>query len=220
MPTNEKILLSYLHNTTYTDTPDNQVGTDVDQTTIFGSGNLQRTVPTPSSDIAYVKKFGNAHTIKDLTNLSDPGVANLTWTVKTADGVTTYGSRANGGAYVDGSTTADFTTIRLEASASGGAVVLPASMTLTDADAGAITVVLPTETVADGDVRIFYIGKRGSSYYDTDLKYGGSRHTPILGSNGNYYFDIATAYAALNSANDGVAIFDNEIMDEDFREWI
>ena len=110
----EKCLVHYLKQTTYNNDPENQVGTDADHVSLFPDASYFRTVPTPTGDIAYVRKFGVAHTIKDLTNLSDPGVANLTWTVKTSDGVTTYGSRANGGAYTDGSTTSDLTGIILE----------------------------------------------------------------------------------------------------------
>jgi hypothetical protein len=215
MATNEKILVNYLHQTTYTNTINNQVGTDSDQDSIFGTGNLQRTVPTPAGDIAYVRKFGTAHTITDLTNLSDPGVANLTWTVKTADGVTTYGSRANGGAYTDGSTTASATAIRLEAAASGGNVTLPANMTITDATFGALTVILPAETIYDGDTRIFYISAGGSSYYDTGYIYGGGRHTPVLNSSRYSYFDLNAALSALASANeDGIEILDSATYDE------
>jgi hypothetical protein len=216
MPTNEKINLNYLHQTTYSNTPDNQVGTDADQNTIFGTGNLQRTVPTPTGDIAYVRKFGLAHSITDLSSISDPGVANLTWTVKTADGATTYGSRANGGAYSDGSTTGTATAIRLEASVSGATTVLPTTMSVVDTLVGTLTVNLPAESVTSVSAQVFYIARSGSSYYDSSLKYGGARHTPVLTSSAFPYFDIATAYGALAASNnDAVQILDSETYDED-----
>ena len=212
----EKCLVHYLKQTTYNNDPENQVGTDADHVSLFPDASYFRTVPTPTGDIAYVRKFGVAHTIKDLTNLSDPGVANLTWTVKTSDGVTTYGSRANGGAYTDGSTTSDLTGIILECSAAGGAATLPANMTLTDADFGALTVILPQEIVADGATLILYISAGGSSYYDTSYMYGGDRHTPALYSTRYSYFDIATAYGALAASNgDGVEILDSQTYDEE-----
>jgi len=207
----EKVLINYDKNLVYKNDPTNQIGTDTDLLSLYPSQSILRTIPTPAGDIAYVRKFGTAHTITDLTNLSDPGVANLTWVVKTTDGITTYGSRANGGAYTDGSTTAISTAIRLEAVASGGNVTLPASMTLTDATFGALTVILPAETVYNGDTRIFYISAGGSSYYDLLMKYGGARHTPILNSNRYSYFHIYDAHAACVTANDdGVEILDSE----------
>jgi hypothetical protein len=218
MPTNEKILLNYLHETDYSNTPDNQVGTDADQDSIFGTGNLQRTVPAPAGDIAYVRKFGNPFTITDLDGLSDPGVANLTWTVKTVDGATTYGSRANGGAYVDGSTTGTATAIRLEASVSGATTVLPTTMNINDSVVGGLTVNLPAESVTSAEARVFYISRAGSSYYDVNCKYGGARHTPTLTTSPAIYsyFDIATAYSVLTTTNDdGVEILDSETYDED-----
>jgi hypothetical protein len=219
MPTNEKALINYNHVVSYNNTPDNQVGTDADQDRIFGTGNLQRTVPTPTGDIAYVRKFGLAHTITDLTDITDPGVANLTWTVKTvstAATTTTYGSRANGGAYSDGGTTGSATAIILEASVSGATTVLPTTMGITDSVVGALTINLPAESVTSTDPRTFYLARSGSSYYDSSYKYGGARHTPVLTSSAFPYMDIATAYGALAASNnDAVEILDSETYDED-----
>ena len=54
----DKCLFHFLKQTTYSSTPDNQVGTDADHAVFFPGESYQRTVPTPSGDVAYVRKFG------------------------------------------------------------------------------------------------------------------------------------------------------------------
>lgn len=215
--TDEKIQIDYAHKKTYDLNPQNQVGTDADFKLLYPNDAPLREVPTPSGDIAYVRKFGTPFKITDLIDIADPGAARLQLVVKTADGTTQYGvSPIGGGAYVDGDTTNSPQAIRIDASAHGGTAILPATITITDATFGALTIALPTETIPQGGIVTFYIGSGGSSYYDIDLKYGGARHTPILGNTLKSYFTKATAYAALvSSNNDAVCVLDSKTYDEE-----
>jgi len=202
----EKILLNYEHQIEYQNTQLNIVGATTSTTL--------RTLDTVSGDTAYVRKFGTDYSITDVTDIEDPIDANMTFKVYALDG-TLLGSRTGGGAFVDGSTvTAQGCYLEIEAS--GGAVTVLASITIdTDVDAGGLAFTCATETVSDGDTLRLYLSDTGSTYYDSLMKYGGARHTPVLGNLRKPYFDIGTAYAALNSANDGVEVLDSEIYDEE-----
>lgn len=211
----ENILVNYLYKKTYNNTPLNVIGATTDTSL--------RTVDTISGDTAYVRKFGVDYLIKDVTSLEDPVDVNLTVRAYAEDG-TLLGSRVGGGAYVDGSSVATSQGIYIKFSASGGAVTLntfgPVYSIHTDVDGAGRAFDIPQDVIADGDDLYFCLSKTGSSYYmssvtDFSMKYGGDRHTPALGNIDKPYFDIATAYAALNSANDGVVVLDSETYDEE-----
>lgn len=203
----EKVLLHYLHTQTFINTATNVIGATTNQTL--------RTLDTISGDTAYVRKFGTDYLITQVTDIEDPIDVNMTFIVKATDG-TTLGSRTGGGAFSAGSTLAASQACKLEISASGGAVTVLASITIdTDVDAGGLAFTCATESVGDGDTLTLFLSDTGSTYYDTLYKYGGDRHTPVLGNTRKSYFVIQTAYDALDSANDGVIVLDSETYDED-----
>jgi len=213
MTTNEKILLNYNHETNYTITPTNQVGTDADFLSLYPSDTPLRTVPTPTGDIAYVRKFGVAFSETDITAIAAPS-ANLTVKVYALDG-TLIGSRANGGAFVSESTASTAQGIYVTFTASGAATI-DTSLSATFPTAGVVSLKFSAETLVNLDVFTFYVSSNGSSYYDSSMKYGGARHTPALNDASLSYFDIATAYGTLAASNnDGVEILDSETYDED-----
>lgn len=209
--TNEKILINYLHEINYLNDPLNAIGATTSTTLRSASiGGLG------TSNL--VRKFGVQYLITDVTNLSNPGVANLTWYWMALNG-TVMGSRANGGAFFDGGTVAS-QGCYLVASASGGAATLPATMTVTtNFDPGGRVISLPQETVANGAALVLFVSDTGSTYYDSDMRYGGARHTPQAGLAGvierKPYFTISSAIAALGGAVKNIVVMDSEIYDEE-----
>lgn len=214
---NEKILLNYLHQTTYNNTPLNQIGTDADFLSLYPDETPLRTVPTPTGDIAYVRKFGVVLEATACTHLEDPVDANCTFKCYALDG-TLLGSRTGGGAFTAGSTVGSAQQIYLKIEASGGAVTLNTFGPVYSATIGGVgyTFIIAAETIADGSSLILYLSTTDSTYYDVNLKYGGARHTPALNDSDKPYFTIASAYAVLAAANnDAVEILDSETYDED-----
>jgi hypothetical protein len=198
----DRCLIHFEKQTTYLNTAENQVGAGI-QTGL-------RIIPSPSSQVHYVRKFGTQYLITDVTDMNDPVDANMTFTIKALDG-TTLGSRTGGGAFVDGSTvTAQ--GCYLEISASGGDVTLPAAYTIdTDVDVAGLSFQTAAETVYDGNTLTLYLADSASTYYDSDLKLGGDRHTPVVNNTRFPFFHPYDAYAdAAMGANDGVEIVDNE----------
>ena len=215
MAQEEKIAIDYNHLTEYLITPQNQVGTDADHQIAYPGKASKRTVPTPTGDIAYVRKFGTDYLIKQVTDITDPVDGNMTFTVKAADG-TVLGSRVGGGAFSAGSTLATAQACYMEISASGGAVTVLAAITIdTDIDVGGLAFTCAAESVADTTTLTLYLSDTGSTYYENLYRYGGARHTPALATIRKPYFDPTTAYAALNSANDGVEILDSQTYEVD-----
>ena len=201
---NELILLHYLHAIDYLEEDQNAIGATTSTTL--------RTLPTPTGDIAYVRKFGLDYEITDVTDIEDPIDANMTFRVYALDG-TLLGSRTGGGAFVDGSTVATAQGCYMEIEASGGAVVVLATITIdTDVDAGGKTFVCAAETIQEGDTLTLYLSDTTSTYYDNNYMYGGARHTSVLNNADLPYFHPDTAIAACASANDdGVEVLDSAI---------
>jgi len=204
--TKEKVLLNYKNNIVYNNDDTNVIGATTSTTL--------RTLDTVSGDVAYVRKFGTDYLITDVTDIEDPVDVNMIFRVYAENG-TLMGSRQGGGAFVDGAVvTAQGCYMEIEAN--GGNVTVLAGITIdTDVDVGGLAFVCATETIQNGDTLTLYLSDTASTYYDSNMMYGGDRHTPVLGNARKPYFDIATAYAALNSANDGVEVLDSETYDEE-----
>ena len=158
----ENILLHYLNKIYYQNDPLNVIGA----TTVTSL----RTVPSPSGDVAYVRKFGTDYLIKQVTDITDPVDGNMTFTVKAADG-TTLGSRTGGGAFSAGSTLATAQSCYLEISASGGAVTVLASITIdTDVDVGGLKEIIAARfrnAIGLGKSVILNAGKKIKKYMDS-----------------------------------------------------
>lgn len=216
----DKCLFHFLKQTEYNNTSENQIGTDADFLALYPSDSPLRTVPTPTGDIAYVRKFGiifstaGATTLADFATTTGAGES-LLYTLTSADGATSFGNitDVNGVATDNTSGTIGATDgLKIVLSCSAGAAV----NNETSFSINGVTIVLPDETISNGDSITFYISNTGSSYYDTSYMYGGARHTPALNDSDLPYFDIATAYAALAAANnDGVEILDSATYEED-----
>lgn len=155
-------------------------------------------------------------TALDVTDMEDPGDANLTVTCYAADG-TVLGSRTGGGAYVDGAELAVAQQYYLKFAAAGGAVTLNTFgpvYTVTH-DGGTTSCDIDnSETIADGKYKIYYFSSTGSSYYDSALKYGGERDTET-GTAAAPYRTITAALAALGGAFTIVTVLDSETYDEE-----
>lgn len=205
---NENMLLHYALERQFNNEALNAIGATTSTTL--------RTVDTISGDTAFVRKFGLNLSITDCTDIDNP-TANMTLKVFALDG-TLLGSRINGGAFVAGSGPVTAQGIYIEASSSGGAGTLAATESVTLTGRGALTVNFPAETIAAGDSLDFYVAHGGSTYYESTLVYGGARHAPGGFNDEDLpYFDIATAYAALQSADDGVIVLDSAIYDEELN---
>ena len=198
----ELMQIDYRKNQTYTVTANNAIGATTSTTL--------RTVDTISGDTAYVRKFGTDYLITQVTDIEDPVDANMTFVVKSKTTNTTLGSRTGGGAFSAGSTLSTAEGCYLVVEADGGNVTVLASITIdTDVDAGGLAFTCAAETVDDGNTLTLYLSDTGSTYYDSSYIYGGARHTPALNDTRTPYFTIASAYAALDSANDGVVVLDS-----------
>lgn len=203
----EKIQIDYNHTIVYLITEVNIPGATTNQTV--------RTLDTISGDTAYVRKFGVAMSETGVDTCDAPP-ANLTMNIYAADG-TLLGSRANGGAYSDGAVVSA-QGVYIEFVAAGGAGTLAGTESITFTDFGAMTVNFPAETVGNGDTLRLYLSSTSSTYYDSAMKYGGARNTPALNDEDLPYRDPVTAYAALDSANDGVVFLDSETYDYEIDE--
>lgn len=179
-----------------------------------------RTLPTPAGNIAYVKKFGADYAIGDITNavIEHPrsaagnewiftfyGWNGTAWVsmgvVEDAGGISTY---SDGAEFAATKVKIVLHRENLQYSITNGDHI---TLT-TDTDPGGLSVMLSGES---GTVDLtWYLASSGSTYYDEDYKYGGYRHTPVLDSQIFTYFHPYDAYAALNSADDGVCILDSE----------
>ena len=195
----EKIQIDYNHQTVY----------ELNDTVVVGATTEtgKRTVPAPSGDVAYVRKFGVQFSETDITTIDAPS-ANLTVKVYALDG-TLIGSRANGGAFQSEGSVSTAQGIYIEFEASGAATV-DTSLSATFPTAGVVSLKFSAETMANSETFRFYMSSTGSSYYDAAMKYGGARHTPALDDSDLPYFHPYDAYAALDSTNDGVEILDSE----------
>ena len=210
----EKMLLHYLRDITYKNDPTNQIGTDADFLALNPDDSPLRVVPTPTGDIAYVRKFGKALAVTACSAIANMADANQKMYVYASDG-TLLGTKKGSGAFTAGATvSAQGVYVIVEGD--GGAITTDPSVIITLTGKGALTCIFSADAIGNGDDLTYYISDAGSSYYDVLMKYGGARHTPVLGSSVLPYFDITTAYGALAAANnDGVEILDSETYDED-----
>jgi len=204
----ENLLLHYAMNRTYNNDAENVVGASV---------LIQREVTdhTDANSI-YVRKFGTQYEITDVTDISDPVDVNMTYKIYALDG-TLLGSRVGGGAFDGESGPVTAQGCYLDIIASGGAVTVPANVTLdTVEDPGGLLVILTGEVIPDGTTIRFYIAYSGSTYYDSELMYGGGRHTP--NSTSRYpYFDITTAIADPDVTGFTITtVLDSAVYDEQF----
>jgi parallel beta-helix repeat protein len=173
-----------------------------------------------------VKKFGTDYAIGSITNavINTPrsdggGVNQWRYTFYGWNGAAwvsmAYVDDANGvSSFTDVS---DFAAEKIKITVS----VLAGAITITDADTISLTtdidsplsVILPGEgnsyTFTSGTLDL-YLSATGGTYYDSDYKHGGKRHTPD-GSVKYPYFHPADVLALGGfGANDGIVVTDNE----------
>ncbi|MEE9117255.1 MAG: hypothetical protein V3U02_01505, partial [Calditrichia bacterium] len=224
---NEKILVHYERDLVYKNDPKNAVGA-TKSTTL-------RTVTTHNDTVTkYVKKFGNAYTIEDITDgvittpRSDGGGVNKWWyefydfdthtllaTVKDENGVSTF---------VDGAALASaaigvYVKVVLK---SGTATINNGDRVRvdTDIDVGGRNIRFSAETFTSGEM-LFYFAYSSSSYYmdsitDQSAKYGGYRGAGV-GTLRQPYFNIQDAIDAVAAAGapfTNVTVLDSESYDE------
>jgi hypothetical protein len=196
------ILMHYGVKKSYSETANNVVGSTTD--------TVLRTITTPSSGTTnYVRKSGQPYEITDITgssytSITDPGTeieyrfigidtGSLLYTVKDTRGVVSS---------VDGVTLSVAEPIKLEIHMiNNGNLAIAYGKTITintDVDVGGLGFYLPQERLtASGEVVSLYLAASGSTYYGSDYKMGGGRHTPVAGSETLHYFSISDAQAAL-----------------------
>ena len=201
----EIIKFHYLNDIQFNNTSLNVIGSTTD--------SVLRTIPSnDDTDTKYVRKFGKAYPITQVTDMADPPT-NFTFTVKALDG-TVLGSRANGGAFTAGATLTTAQTAYIEAAASGGVGVTPGPYIIdTDVDPGGISCFFSGESIPDTESRDFHISDSGSTYYESSLVYGlassvtdGKKRTPFR--------NITNAYLGMGGAFDKVIILDSQTYDE------
>jgi hypothetical protein len=205
----EKLQIDYDYLIEYLEDAQNAIGATTSTTL--------RTVTTHNDgNSIYVRKFGLDYLITDVTDIGDPGDPNMTYKVYALDGIL-LGSRTGGGAFVDGSTVSTAQGCYLEVESSAGTVTVIASITIdTDVDPGGKTFVCATESVTVGTPLRLYLSDTTSTYYDSNYKYGGARHTPDSSSS-LPYFDIATAIADPDATGYTITtVLDSEIYDEQY----
>lgn len=209
----ERILINYNHEIDYDEDNTNIIGANTDTTGL-------RTVPVPGGDIAYVRKFGTifddngAMGIGAMATTTGAGES-LLYTFTSIDGGTSFGNVTDVNGVLTDNTSGTISSgdgMKIVLSCSAGAAVNnETSFTIRG-----VTVVLPDETLSNGDSITFYISNTGSSYYDSSYMYGGARHTPALNDADLPYFTITSAIAACASANDdGVEVLDSATYDEE-----
>jgi hypothetical protein len=200
----DKIQIDYDFLIEYFNTELNVIGATTNQTL--------RTVTTHNdTNTKYVRKFGKTLSVTGCTNASNMP-AGMTVSIEALDG-TFLGSKTGSGSFTPGSTTtAQGVLVDIIAGASPG--VIPSTITLTLTGYGALVANFPTETVSALDSIRFYISETGSTYYDSEMKYGGARHTPT-GTSSLPYKDISSAVSALGGAFTIVAVLDSATYDEE-----
>jgi hypothetical protein len=185
----EHIEINYNHRIAYNNTDLNAIGATTNLTL--------RTITAPAAGTTnYVRKFGADYLIKQVTDMTLTGDANMTFRVYAADG-TLLGTSTNA-AFTAGATLTTAQSCYLEIEANGGAVVVITPITIdTDVDAGGLAFVCAAETIADGDTLRLYLSDTSSTYYDANYMYGGARHTPAVGDSRLPYFHPEAADTAL-----------------------
>lgn len=211
----DKCLIHFLRQRTYSASPDNQVGPDADHEVFFPGEASQRTVPTPGATVYYVRKFGVLFSTAGATTLgafatTTAGGESLLYTLTSADGVTSFGNIADVNGVVTDNTSGTIGAtdgLRIVLSCSAGASVNnETSFTI-----NGVTIVLPDETLSNGESITFYISNTGSSYYDTSYMYGGARHTPAPGNADLPFFHPQDCIVDGAWGNDdGIEILDSE----------
>lgn len=218
----EKIKIDYANNKSFTFDDQNAVGATTSTTL--------RTLETIAAQTYYVKKFGTDYAIGDITNAvvstprSDGGGVNKwrydfygwngsAWVLMGS----TQDAGGASGPYVDGSAFAA-SKIKIEITVISGVVTITDGDTIaltTDVDAP-LTVNLSGEgneytfNAAWGTLTL-YLSESGSTYYDENYKYGGKRHTPVVGSQKYPFFHPKDCFADGGwGANDGITIMDSE----------
>lgn len=202
----DKIRLDYSNTTDYSAVGSNVVGASTSTTL--------RTVTThDDTNCRYVRKFGDAYLIKQVTDIEDPVDADMKFWVYALDG-TLLGSRVGGGAFVAGTTLSTAQASYLKVTATGACTMLTTVLIDTDVDTGGIDFVCPAEVLTNGMSINLYLSSTTSTYYDEDLIYGGARHTPD-GTEALPYFKIQTALDACDSYFPICTVLDSAIYDEE-----
>ncbi|KKK75017.1 hypothetical protein LCGC14_2877960, partial [marine sediment metagenome] len=170
-------------------TPQNQVGTDVDFLNSYPDFSPVRTVPTPSGDIAYIRKFGTDYLIKQVTAVTATGDVNMIFTVKAADGTILYVK----GKIID---TVNGVRAITDYTISGTDVNLTSPMDLYDT----ATNFKPCAALDAGDYYCYlYIGNEAWAHFVTNdvgnnVVFGGQ-------NNGTPYGDVRFASGGINWSN-------------------
>jgi hypothetical protein len=213
----DRILINYKKSQSYTRTDSNVIGATTSTTL--------RTITTPAAGTTnYVRKFGKAYFIEDITGDTygaTRSTAGNGWKFEFR-GVTTdtllYTIQDNAGVVTitDGSSvgTAEAVYCKLIWIQGTMNVTNGSSIALTttgNPDAyNSITVLLPGEGVTSGAYDIdLYIAENGSTYYDSNYRHGGYRHTPLVGDERFAYLHPEDADTALG-ARTIVHILDSE----------
>ena len=204
---NDNALIHYNRTREYTITPINMVGATTDTTA--------RTITTPASGTTnYVRKFGNPYLVEDITGdtygatrssagngwkFEFRGVSTdtLLYTIEDTDGSVTA---------TDGSSVATAEAVKIVLSWVKGTMAVTDGTSIDITTTGnpdaynSLTVLLPGENLTAGTYDInLYVSDAGSTYYDSEYKHGGYRHTPAVGDDQFTYFSVQDAYTALAS---------------------
>lgn len=202
----DKLIIDYDFLRQYTITPANAVGPTTSTT-------LRTVTAHDNNNSRYVRKFGIAYEITEVTDIEDPVDTDMKFWVYALDG-TLLGSRVGGGAFVAGTTLSTAQACYMKVTGTGTATMLTTVLIDTDVDAGGKDFVFPAESVVNGTDIDFYLSQTTSTYYDEDMTTGGARHTPD-GTQEFPYFKIQTALDACDSYFPICTVLDSATYDED-----
>ncbi len=197
MAVHEKLQIDYDYLIEYLEDPQNAIG---------ATTSILRTITAHNdANSIYVRKFGLPLVITDITDIvintprSDGGGANDFWYNFYDLDTDTFMGGANdsftGSTFVDGSSVPSGSGIYIDIVVDSGTATPQDGDTITlTTNLGPLIVHLSGESTTINISKLWYLSATGSTYYDSDYKYGGHRHDPDSTSQ-LPYFDITTAIA-------------------------
>jgi len=213
---NENIILNFDNKKEYDITDNNIVGASIDVNRYIENHN--------DSNCKYVKKFGTAYAIGDITNavISTPRgtLGTHEWKYEF------YNQNDTLLGYVIDNGSSTYTDVTAETSTSiyirivsilGNITITDGDIIVltTDIDTGGLSIYLSGETTAID----LYVSASGSTYYDNNYMYGGYRHTPTGVKKYPYFTINAGRYSAAIAGLLIVTILDSEYYDEIINEF-
>jgi len=214
---NEKILFHYGHEITYKNDKLNEVG-------VTSSTTLRNITSHNDSNCIYVKKFGSNYQITDIISgtilnpRSDGGGTNKWWfefyDIDTNTLLATLKDENASSTFVDGSSLSSASSgIYIKIVSKSGNVSITDGDILriqTDVDTQ-LDIYLSGEQFGGGELTL-YVSSCGSTYYDSDLKYGGYRSI----RNGTQKYPYTTINDAITNLGTKtlITILDSETYDE------